>query len=204
MNRASAQNRYKYLLCSVAFVFLLLLFFAFAIEGEPTSELNKRGLNLMKEGKPLEARKLHEEALLIQERELGPSHFDVATTLENLAETYRNPVENSEPTSDHAKARQLYKRALKIREALLGLNDVSLCKLLHHIGDTYNKSALHEQAHPFHDRALGISELTYGRAFQYNPLAQSPRRYVSKCGRSDQSLGTFWTRACHSGKKLGT
>ena len=163
MNRASAQNRYKYLLCSVAFVFLLLLFSAFAIEGEPTSELNKRGLNLMKEGKPLEARKLHEEALLIQERELGPSHFDVATTLENLAETYRNPVENSEPTSDHAKARQLYKRALKIREALLGLNDVSLCKLLHHIGDTYNKSALHEQAHPFHDRALGISELTYGR-----------------------------------------
>lgn len=96
---------------------LFSLVSGFATQAGSARDLNKQGLGLMKNGKPLEARKLHEQALLLQERQLGPSHLDVATTLENIAETYSNPIENSEPASDHAKSRQLYERALKIREA---------------------------------------------------------------------------------------
>ena len=151
---------YRLMVFCVAVVFSLLS--GFASEAGSARDLNKQGLGLMKEGKPLEARKLHEEALLLQERELGPSHLDLATTLENLAETYRSPIENSEPTSDHAKARQLYERALKIRETLLGTNHASLCKILNSIGDTYNKSAQHQLARPFHERALALSEQSNG------------------------------------------
>lgn len=142
---------------------LFSLVSGFATQAGSARDLNKQGLGLMKNGKPLEARKLHEQALLLQERQLGPSHLDVATTLENIAETYSNPIENSEPASDHAKSRQLYERALKIRETLLGTNHASLCKILNSIGDTYNKSAQHALAGPFHERALALSEQSNGR-----------------------------------------
>ncbi len=180
MSRSSANTiRCHFLLCRLAFVFLLSLASILASESQAARDLNQRGMILMKEGKPLEARKLHEEALLIQERELGPSHLDVASTLENLAETYRSAIENSEPTSDHANARQLYERALKIREAQLGPNDITLRKLLNSIGDTYNKSAQHGQARPFHERALAISESTYGH--EHPSIVQPLNRLADTC-----------------------
>lgn len=188
----------------MAFVFLLSLASILASEVQATRDLNQRGLDLMKEGKPLEARKLHEEALLIQERELGPAHLDVASTLENLAETYRSAIENSEPTSDHAKARALYERALKIREACLGPNDITLCNLLNSIGDTYNKSAQHQQARPFHERALAISETTYGR--EHPSIIHPLNRLADTCrnmGDHTRALDLFGRVLAIQEKNLG-
>ena len=205
MSRSSANiKRCHSLLYGLAIVFVLSLASLLASESEAPRDLNQRGLELMKEGKSLEARKLHEEALLIQERELGPSHLEVASTLENLAETYRSAIENSEPTSDHAKARKLYERALEIREAACGVNDRSLCKLLNSIGDTYNKSAQHQQARPFHERALAISESIYGREHpsiihQLNRLADTCRNM----GDHTKALDLFGRVLAIQEKNLG-
>jgi tetratricopeptide (TPR) repeat protein len=58
---------------------------------------------------------LYQRSLDIREKMLGPQHPDVAQTLNNLAELYRQ-------MGDYNKALPLYQRALKIVEKKLGQN----------------------------------------------------------------------------------
>ena len=75
--------------------------------------LNEKVSELYRAGKFVEAVPLAQRALAIREKALGPDHLDVATSLINLAELYRNQRR-------YADAEPLYKRALAIREKALG------------------------------------------------------------------------------------
>ena len=61
----------------------------------------------------LRAKELLERALVIQVREYGPEHADVATTLANLGNAF-------DRLGDIAKQRELLERALKINERECG------------------------------------------------------------------------------------
>ena len=56
---------------------------------------------------------MYQRALAIEEKALGPEHPDVATSLNNLAELYRDQ-------GKYGEAEPLYQRALAIDEKALG------------------------------------------------------------------------------------
>ena len=60
-------------------------------------------------GRYAEAEPLYRRSLAIREKQLGPDHPDVATSLNNLADLYRS-------MGRYAEAEPLYRRSLAIRE----------------------------------------------------------------------------------------
>ena len=77
------------------------------------TSLNNLAVLYASQGKYAEAEPLHQRALAIREKTLGPEHKDVATGLTNLARLYASQGE-------YAEAAPLYRRALAIREKTLG------------------------------------------------------------------------------------
>ena len=67
-------------------------------------------------GRHREARETLHEVLRTVERVLGPEHYEVAVTLEQLARVARR-------TGDPAQAAALYARALAIKRRVLGAGD---------------------------------------------------------------------------------
>jgi tetratricopeptide (TPR) repeat protein len=65
------------------------------------------------QGRYADAEPLYRRALSIREKGLGPSHPDVAISLDKLVELYRKQ-------GRYADAEPLYKRALAIREKAFG------------------------------------------------------------------------------------
>ncbi|MBA2396823.1 MAG: tetratricopeptide repeat protein, partial [Ktedonobacteraceae bacterium] len=86
-----------------------------------------------------QAEPLYVRALAIREQELGAQHPDTASSLNNLAELYRNQ-------GKYAQAEPLYVRALAICESVLGqdhpstqtvrANYASLLQTMRHDGET--------------------------------------------------------------------
>ena len=64
-------------------------------------------------GRYAEAEPLYRRSLEIREKQLGPDHPDVATSLNNLADLYR-------AMGRYAEAEPLYRRSLEVREKQLG------------------------------------------------------------------------------------
>jgi tetratricopeptide (TPR) repeat protein len=75
--------------------------------------LNNHVIELLLQGKYAEAIPFAKKALGIREKALGPGHPEVASSLNNLAELYRN-------MGNYAAAEPLYKRSLEIYEKALG------------------------------------------------------------------------------------
>jgi len=71
--------------------------------------LNQQVEQLYKEGKYKQAIPIAERVLAIREKVLGNEHLDIATSLNNLAELYRN-------MGSYDKAEPLYQQALAIYE----------------------------------------------------------------------------------------
>src|SRR5208282_979627 len=76
-------------------------------------ELNARVIQLGQQGKFTEAIPLAQESLRVAEATFGAEHPNVATSLNNLAELFREQ-------GRYAEAEPLYQRALAIREKALG------------------------------------------------------------------------------------
>jgi len=70
----------------------------------------------------------HERALRIKEREYGPDHVEVAITLTNLGNAWR---ELRRPD----KARDLHERALRIEEPEYGPDHVEVARTLTNLGN---------------------------------------------------------------------
>jgi tetratricopeptide (TPR) repeat protein len=102
-----------------------------------------------------EAQSYAERALTITEQVLGPQHPSTATSLNNLAELYRNQgrYEEAEP---------LYQRALTIREQVLGPQHPDTAGSLHNLALLYQDQGRYEEAEPLYQRALTIREQVLG------------------------------------------
>ena len=78
------------------------------------------------------AEPLHQRALAIMEKSLGPKHPDVAASLNNLANLYLN-------LGDYAKAEPLQQRALAIWEKSLGPEHPNVAGSFHNLANLYKQ-----------------------------------------------------------------
>jgi CHAT domain-containing protein/Tfp pilus assembly protein PilF len=131
------------------------------------NDLSQQGVSVYQKRDYAKARELFERALAIREKVLGPEHPSTATSLNNLASTYKK-------MHDYAKARELHERALAIREKVLGPEHPDTATSLDNLADTYCKPFsfdIKEQyitmsdranAEELHKRALAIREKVLG------------------------------------------
>jgi len=144
-------------LLSFVFAFLIttpLLVYAQGA-GIEWDTLNKRVLELGREGQYDRAIVLAKKALEIAEENVGQNHPDVATSLNNLAELYR-------AKADYDKAEPLYKRALAINEKAFGPDHPNVAPILNNLAELYNAKADYDKAEPLYKRALAINEKALG------------------------------------------
>ncbi len=106
---------------------------------------------------PVLAIEAYERALSILERELGPAHPQVASTLAHLG-----TVHFSQGRLDDALAS--YRRALRINERALGPLHPRVGLALHGLGNVYEERGEFERALEYYERAWAISERTHGPA----------------------------------------
>ena len=98
---------------------------------------------------------LQKRALTILQTALGPSHPEVATSLDELAILcYRQ--------ARHKEAEPLQMRALAIREDALGPEHPDVASSLNDIAIVYLEQGRYDEAEPLHKRALAIREKAFG------------------------------------------
>jgi tetratricopeptide (TPR) repeat protein len=91
----------------------------------------------------------------IREKALGPEHPDVATSLNNLAELYRDQ-------GQYGAAEPLYKRSLAILEKALGPQHIYVGYSLGNLAGLYKDQGQYGAAEPLYKRALAILEKALG------------------------------------------
>ena len=120
-------------------------------EQDPRLAMSLNNLALLYEdqGKNAEAGPLHERALVIYEKALGPEHPLVATSLNNLAELYRTQ-------GKYAEAEPLYQRSLAIAEKALGPEHPYVATVLENYADLLRKTDQNAEAEKLEERARAI------------------------------------------------
>ena len=98
---------------------------------------------------------LYQCALVIHEETLGPTHPDVGTSLNNLAELYHTQGKSAE-------AEPLYQRALAISEKALGIDHPNVATSLNHLAALYNSQGRYGDAELLYNRSLTIQEKALG------------------------------------------
>ena len=122
---------------------------------EAANLLNRTGLYLYKHASYTIAKPLYQRALAICEQELGATHSDTASSLNNLAELYR-------AQGKYAQAEPLLKRALLIREQELGAIHPDTAGSLNNLAALYQAQGRYAEAEPLYQRALAIYEQALG------------------------------------------
>jgi CHAT domain-containing protein/tetratricopeptide (TPR) repeat protein len=118
--------------------------------------LSKRAVELSKAGKYSEAIPLAQRALAIREKALGPGHPDVAVSLNNLANLYRDQ-------GRYVDAEPLYSRSLAIWEKARGPNDPDVATSLNNLALLYDDGqGRYADAEPLYRRSLAIWEKARG------------------------------------------
>ena len=140
----SRLNRFA-AICSCT---LLLCGFAVA-QSDEWKSLIQETQTLYRQGKYDHAVVAATKAREIAERDLGPEHPSVATSLNNLALLYL-------AQGQYAAAEPLYKRSLAILEKALGPEHPNVAALLESISDLYARMGKAEEAKQFADRAAKI------------------------------------------------
>jgi CHAT domain-containing protein/Tfp pilus assembly protein PilF len=115
--------------------------------------LTTKATQLWRQGKLDDALPLAERSLAIREKELGPEHPDVATSLFSLANIYSDK-------GDFPKAEEFYLHALDVRKKALGPEHVSVSAILNNLGILYKDRGDYAKAETFLQQALDIREKT--------------------------------------------
>jgi eukaryotic-like serine/threonine-protein kinase len=102
-----------------------------------------------------QSKALHEEALAIQERVLGPNHTDVASTLSGLGN-----VHHALGSIDEAIA--LFERALALREQAVGTDHPSVAVAISNLGLALRAKASFDEAIRLQERALDMRKRLLG------------------------------------------
>ncbi|MBC7932763.1 MAG: CHAT domain-containing protein [Rubrivivax sp.] len=128
-------------------------------ELEEASRLNEQALKLSREGKYAEALPLAERILVIRQTNLGHTHPDVATSLNNIASLFR-------ALGDYARAETLFRSTLALRETNLGPEHPDVGRSLNDLGLLYLEKSDYTRAEPLLERALAILEKALGPGHQ--------------------------------------
>ncbi len=154
--------------------------------------LNRTGRYLRERGRFAEAERLHERALAICERALGPDHPEVARSLLAVGIVHRE-------LGRYAEALPLYERALAIRERALGPDHPDVAFILNSLAIVEGGQGRNAEAQSLYERALAIRERALGPghpdvARTLNNLAEAhldQARYAEAQALSDRALGIF-------------
>ena len=111
--------------------------------------LNQEVISLYEQGRYDRAVVVAKKALEVAEKNVGPNHPDVATSLNNLAELYRTQ-------GQYAQAEPLYKRALAINEKALGPNHPDVAWILENMAPLYRATDRQREAEKLEERAAAI------------------------------------------------
>ncbi len=117
--------------------------------------LNGAGLYSFYRSQYFEAEPLYERSLEIREKVMGTDHPDVARSLNNLAELYRDQ-------GRYAEAEMLHKRSLAIREKVMGIDHPGVATCLNNLAGLYRIQGKHTEAEPLYKRSLSIREKLRG------------------------------------------
>ena len=117
--------------------------------------LNQSGYYLHDRARYAEATLLHQRALAICEKALGPDHPYTSASLNNLAGIYYHQ-------GCYAEAEPLHQRALIICEKALGPNHPDTATSLNNLATVYRMQGRYAEAEPLHQRALAIFEKKLG------------------------------------------
>jgi tetratricopeptide (TPR) repeat protein len=117
--------------------------------------LNQSGYYLDHRARYAEAESLHQRALAIREKALGPDDPGTATCLNNLAGLHCRQ-------GRYGEAEPLYQRALAIREKALGPGHADTAQSLNNLAFLYYSQGRYGEAEPLHKRALVIREQALG------------------------------------------
>ena len=144
-----------------------------------------------------EALPLHERALAIKEKALGPDHPNVAITLNNMANLHYAQGRYDE-------ALPLYERDLTISEKALGPNDPHVAITLNNMANLHYAQGRYDEALPLYERDLTISEKALGPdhpnvAITLNNLAE----FYHAQGRYDEALPLYESALGIGEKALG-
>jgi tetratricopeptide (TPR) repeat protein len=126
-----------------------------AVHGDDPLVLTALGLVLEAQAKYSEAELLHNRALSIDEKGLGPDHADVARVLSNLAQLRISQGRYQETEA-------LYKRALLIDEKSFGPDQPESAKIRAYLAALYFIQGRPGQAEDSFKQALKIDEETLG------------------------------------------
>jgi tetratricopeptide (TPR) repeat protein len=107
------------------------------------------------QGRYAEAEPLYRRALALREQALGPTHPDVATSLNSLGLLYHDQ-------GRYAEAEPLYQRAIALREQALGPTHPTVAQSLNGLAVLYQEQGRYAEAEPRFKQALMISEKTLG------------------------------------------
>ena len=97
----------------------------------------------------------YRRALAIYEKAFGSDHPYVATTLNNLAEIYRNQ-------GNYAEAELVLQRSLAINEKALGPDHPDVATSLNNLAELYRNQGRYADAEPLYKRSLAIREKALG------------------------------------------
>ena len=140
--------------------------------------LSNLGLVHESKGEYTEAKAIHERALAIKEKALGPDHPLVANSLNNLANAH-------ERLGTHEAAKVLHERALAIREKALGPNHPLVAYTLNNLASIHASTGAYMAAKALFERALAILEKALGPD---HPDLASP---LNNLANVHTSMGTY-------------
>ncbi|MFH7245095.1 MAG: tetratricopeptide repeat protein [Spirulina sp.] len=113
------------------------------------ARLNAQGLELYRAGRYGEAEPLFQQSLAIRRQQLGDSHLDVATSLNNLAELYRMQ-------GHHREAEPLFQESLAIYRQQLGDSHPDVATSLNNLALLYRIQGRYGEAEPLLQESLAI------------------------------------------------
>ncbi|MBK9752030.1 MAG: serine/threonine protein kinase [Nannocystis sp.] len=132
-----------------------VLFAGDALGLDEAHRVNTLGLVNFAAGSYAAAKSLHERALAIHEKTLGPEHPTVAISLNNIANVLY-------ATGAYAEAKALYERVLTIKEKALGPEHPDLALSLYNLALVHEARGEYAEARPLYERTLVIFEATLG------------------------------------------
>ncbi|NET61174.1 MAG: tetratricopeptide repeat protein [Symploca sp. SIO2E6] len=110
-------------------------------------QLNQQVLELNNQGRYADAIPLAERALAIRQQVLGGEHFDVATSLNNLAGLYSSQGSYSE-------AEPLFRQALEMNQRLLGEEHPNIASTLNNLATLYDNQGRYSEAELLYRQSL--------------------------------------------------
>jgi tetratricopeptide (TPR) repeat protein len=113
--------------------------------------ISEEAISLYKKGDYERAVAAIKKSLALAEKTVGPDHPDTATSLNNLAELYREH-------NRYTEAEPLYKRALTIREKYFGARHALVATTLNGHAELYRSAGRLTDAESLYKRALAIRE----------------------------------------------